>query len=54
MSRAAKVIAWVVGVAGAVGVTSAINSPYLAFFLVLAWAFMTTFIVAAVDESVRN
>ena len=48
------VVAYVVGVAGAVSLTAAVGVSPLSLFLTAAWAFMTTFIVAAVDESVRN
>ena len=48
------VVAYGVGVAGNLSIAVAVGISPLSLFLMCAWAFMTTFIVAAVDESVRN
>lgn len=56
MSPAAKVIAVLVSVTGNVCIAKALGVDHLFAVLlgIIAWTFMTTFIVAAVDESVRN
>lgn len=48
------VVAFLVGCVGAVAILKNIEPVGLALALAPVWAFMTTFIVAAVDESVRN
>ena len=56
MSRAAWVIAWVVATVGNVCLIDVIGADVLWATIpaAAAWTFMTVFIVAAVDESVRN
>lgn len=48
------ILAYGVGIVAVVALFAALGFTPLAAFLAVATAFMTTFIVAAVDESVRN
>lgn len=50
------VVAVLVGVVGNACIVKALGTDHLfvSILAVIAWTFMTTFIVAAVDESVRN
>lgn len=56
MSPAAKGVAVLVSVVGNLCIAKALGVDHLFASLlgIIAWTFMTTFIVAAVDESVRN
>lgn len=47
-------VALMVGIGGSTALFAAVGLSPLSGFLAVAWAFMTTFIVAAVDESIRN